>query len=378
MENDKTDEEPVIVIPGPGDPRLGYLHNANIHFPFVLEDKTWKTVEHFMLAKRFEGTMLEEEIRKSKNVCKARILAKPRRVMLEKDGRVVKKILYGRLVGCVEREDWESVKNDYLERSIRAKFLQNKRALARLLKTEGIRIIDGEHTETKGVNTLGSILEKIRDSVLEERASADGGRSKKSIRKFAAPYADLKVLRASRPDDLRSSFMTDEERRMVRTMLSAIDILREVEGIPKNVKVSIEMFEDVFYNFLGEPTDDTLKLSIEILGIIKNWIAERSKSWTEVTRNMPHYESLMREIEEIVKLAVGQETPAASRVKISIFIATIIRWLRMDSTVAERNTFFIRAQIIKKENFVLPPLRRSYRVHAIPVGEKIEKRGGEM
>lgn len=366
MNLEKTNEtEPVITIPDSKDTVLGYLNNSNIHFPFVLENKTWPTVEHYVLAKRFEGTTLEEEIRKAKNVYKARFLAKPTRIIIEEDGRIVKKVVYGSKAStwCTIREDWGDEKElEYLEKAIRAKFRQNKKAMVRLLKTEGIRIINN----TSLFLSTGSILEKIRDEFLEEKRRPDDKR--KQIRKFAAPYADI-----------GTSMLTEEEQNMVLSMITSIQILKEMESISCNAQTTLEMFEDVFYNFLGNVRKtETLSSGEEILSVIKNWCNQRSSNWTEVTRSMPKYESLMRNIENIIKTSpIGGNTQAQARVKISIFVSSLIRWLRMDATLDERKTFFNRAKNIKKENFILPPLRRSYRVHeakefalSLPEGSK--------
>lgn len=366
------DTEPSIIIPDSRDNRLGYLNNANTHFPFVLENKRWATVEHFMLAKQFEGTTLEEEIRKAKNVYKARILAKPKRIICEEDGRVLKKIVYGRRGGdgettvsspqCVMREDWEKVKLSYLTKAVKAKFLQNKKALARLLKTEGMRIVDPRKGCDGGAPTVeASVLEKVRDEILEERNIASRGAACQPPKKFAAPYADTKT-----------STLSEDEVSIVKSFLKGVDILREIENIPSCA--TLEMFEDVFYNFLG-------RLDEELLRVIKNWIKENSAKWTDVARNMPNYEAVMREIENILRkreTSVESENAffsasASLRVKISIFIATIIRWLRMDATSKEVDEFFKKAKSIKKENFVLPPLRRSYRVNIVlPSAENIK------
>jgi len=358
--------EPSITIPAPNDGRLGYLHNANIHSPFVLEGKRWSTVEHFMLAKCFEGTILEEKIRVAKNVYKARILAKPRRIMFEENGMVYKKIIYGgknkndptlESSWCDIRGDWDVVKDEYLKKALRAKFLQNKKALEKLLRTEGMRIID----PGKGIK-FASVLEKVRDEILEERESSTKEKGKAPVKKFAAPYADM-----------RSPFLSSDEIFFVKSFLAAVNILKEIENLPSDTKITLEMFEDIFYNFLDcLGSTDSFEEGKELLQIIKNWAGEHSAMWTDVTRNMPNYESVMREIESIVK-STTSSTLASTRVKISIFTATIIRWLRMDATIEEKSAFITKAKIIKKENFVLPPLRRSYRVNiTLPPGETLK------
>lgn len=345
--DNEAENSPVIVIPNPSDSHLGYLNNSNVFSPFTLEDKRWITVEHYMLAKRFEGTVLEEQIRTSKNVYAARILAKPKTVLVEEDGRFFRKVVYGpeafRCTALTGKE-WESQREGCLDQALRAKFHQNKRSLARLLKTEGITIIDPKDP------AVGVILERIRDEILEERTTT----KRAAKRKFAAPYADL-----------RHASLTEDERKLVNAFLNGVNILKIVENISGSQMTS-DMLEDVFYNFLGGSLEDT----IEILEVIKAWIREISSSWTSTTRNMPTYESIMREVEAIFRgvtaTGVSETTTrsvgvAATRVKNSIFIATVIRWLRMDATSAERASFKTRPFDLKKENFVLPPLRRGYR-----------------
>lgn len=354
-------DEPIIVIPGPLDPRLGYLNKSNIHFPFVLENKTWPTIEHFILAKRFEGTTLEEEIRKSKNIYKARILAKPSRIIIEEDGRIIKKIVYGssNQGWCTLREDWGSTKElEYLEMATRSKFFQNKKAMTRLIKTEGIHIIDPESETIK----TGPVLEKIRDEYLEKIRSKEN--KKKQARKIGAPYADI-----------RSRILSEEEQNLIVAMLSTVNILKNIESIPENTPATMEMIEDVFYNFSGDVRGESLSNGEEIISVIRGWATERSSNWTEVARNMPNYEALMRDVENIIKTSpIGATTSATTRVKIAIFIASLIRWLRMDASSVERSTFFSRSKIIKKENFILPPLRRSYRVYAVPPSGEVSSK----
>lgn len=339
--------QPVITIPKSTDSRLGYLNNTNTFAPFTLENKKWPTVEHYVLAKRFEGTVLEEEIRKSKNTYTAKMLTIPKNVFVEENGRVYRKIAYGTkeyICEALSVKEWEKIRPLCIENAIRAKFSQNKRFLAKLTRTEGMKIID-ENDEN---NTTGKILEKIRDEELNKH----GEKKERKTRKFNAPYADVK------------GGLSEDELLFVKNFIATIGTLKEVEAISSQTPTTPEMLEDVFYNFyrpemaIGE---SYFEEATEILNISKLWIAEHSLRWTEVTKNMPNYEKIVRGIESLFRETLKTKGKDAFTIKNAILLATIIRWLRMDSTKLEKKLFLGR-HVINKDDYIIPPFRRDYRV----------------
>ena len=117
---------PCIVIPKTlgKTSKYGFLSIESQH-EFEIEGKVWPTVEHFLLAKKFEGTTLEDAIRRTPTVGEARILARPRSVVVEEDGHIEKRVRYGPDLSLVERSDWSMVKDLLLKRAIEQKYEQN-------------------------------------------------------------------------------------------------------------------------------------------------------------------------------------------------------------------------------------------------------------
>ncbi len=336
------DEELVIFIPSPSDLHLGYLNISNAQYPFVLENKIWKTVEHYMIAKCFEGTFLEEQIRNAKNVFIARILAKPKTILVEEDGRTVRKHVYGNISKdeiCYSKRKWGSLKREYLESATKAKF-SAPRALSKLLKTEGMRIIDSRDED------VGFALEKIRDDILNERMIV----KPPPKRKFAAPYADVKVIPGGE--------ILGNDQIFLENIINGIASLKQVENIKKDVPITTEMIEDAFYNLLVS-NGVHLNTVTEILDSAKSWMAEMIKTWNDVIKNMPNFELLTSKVSGHLfpgVLGAGAKT----KLKTSIFMATLIRWVKMDATPDERKILYSKITI-SSENFILPPLRREYR-----------------
>jgi predicted NAD-dependent protein-ADP-ribosyltransferase YbiA (DUF1768 family) len=60
-----------ITVSNPSDPRTGYLSNSS-HYGFFMNNKWFPTVEHYIQAKKFSGTIYEDEIREAKTVLEAR------------------------------------------------------------------------------------------------------------------------------------------------------------------------------------------------------------------------------------------------------------------------------------------------------------------
>lgn len=118
---------------------------------FTLNDKTWRTVEHYFQAMKFEGTENEEFIRN-----------------LQKPGQAKK---WGRQLPL--RSDWEDIKIEVMKKALHAKFTQNQPMLEVLLSTGDRKIVEeskfdsywgcGPHRD--GVNMLGKLIMELRSEV---------------------------------------------------------------------------------------------------------------------------------------------------------------------------------------------------------------------
>jgi len=319
--------EPVITIPKHTDKHLGFLNSAWVS-PFEIDGKIWQSVERYVFAKQFEGTVLEEKIRLAKNMYLAKLLARPRKLLIDDDGHLTKTYVYGEENCQISDSYTVSGRTKHLKKATKAKFNQNKKLMAMLLKTNGIKIKASDPD-------LGDILEDIR-----QNGSAI---KKKDIKRFISnPGKDIKS--GENHEDLVDHF------------IRGIQWVKEMEHIKKGKSEwQTEMLEDVFYNFYDENDPETLKITNQILTIIREWVNYICGIWQEVIKNMPNFNDLVRGVE--IKL---------KHLATSIFLAAIIRWVLMDATCDERERFIFRSKILKKKNFILPPLRRNYRTSRVP------------
>lgn len=333
--------EPVIYIPSASDIKLGYLNISSTLFPFTLEHKKWVTAEHYVLAKQFEGTTLEELIRMTKNVTQARLLAKPRYVSVVDDtGCISKRKVYGKHgVWCTSRPGWETIKDEYLERALRAKFLQNRKASERLVRTDGMSIIDSKYSK------VGPILENLRGEIIATKTKVKEPRK----RTFSSPSSDIK-----------NGVMSDIEGELIENFLKTIDLVKYTEGIAKQEGYEDEIFEDVFHIMYGyeDVENSNVAQSSELLELFQKWIVEYLSSWTNVTKTMPNFSKM---VDSVNKLLFDKIKNSRTRLKVVFLACVTLRWLRHDATKIERETFLFRSKMIKKENIVFPPIRRNYR-----------------
>lgn len=127
----------------------GCFSNFSKH-EFELEDKCWKTSEHYFQAKKFVGTEHEEEVRLANTPMEAAKLGRDRNRPL--------------------RRDWEEVKDDIMKKAVLAKFTAHKDIKEILIATGDAEIIEttsddyywGCGTKRNGKNMLGKILMEVR------------------------------------------------------------------------------------------------------------------------------------------------------------------------------------------------------------------------
>ena len=133
----------------------GAFSNFSAH-RIVLNEKTWRTVEHYFQAQKFAGTEHEEEIRREVSP-----------MIVARMGRDRKRPL---------RPDWESVKDDVMREALRAKFSQHKDLREMLLGTGDATLVEhsandhywADGGDGSGLNRLGLLLMELRAALRKE------------------------------------------------------------------------------------------------------------------------------------------------------------------------------------------------------------------
>jgi ribA/ribD-fused uncharacterized protein len=129
-----------------------YAELSNFHWsPFLLEGKTWPTVEHYFQAQKFPADpVLQEKVRAAKTALGAKRL--------------------GRTKTAAFRSDWESIKDEVMYTGIKAKFQQNPVLATLLLETGSAWLIEkaprdsywGSGPNGCGKNKTGHIIMRVR------------------------------------------------------------------------------------------------------------------------------------------------------------------------------------------------------------------------
>jgi ribA/ribD-fused uncharacterized protein len=125
-------------------------------YPFRINNKVWKTSEHYFQAQKFAGTEHEEELR---------LVASP--MVVARMGRSRQRPL---------REDWEIAKDDIMRQALRAKFTQNEELKKILLETGDAELVEhtrndnywGDGGDGTGKNMLGKLLMELREELKKE------------------------------------------------------------------------------------------------------------------------------------------------------------------------------------------------------------------
>lgn len=131
---------------------------SNFHWsPFLLEGKTWPTVEHYFQAQKFPADpVLQEKVRAAKTALGAKRL--------------------GRTKTAAFRTDWESIKDEVMYTGIKAKFQQNPVLATLLLETGSAWLIEkaprdsywGSGPNGCGKNKTGHIIMRIRQDLASQ------------------------------------------------------------------------------------------------------------------------------------------------------------------------------------------------------------------
>lgn len=119
-------------------------------YPIELDGKIWPTSEHYFQAKKFEGTVHEEEIRQASTPMEAARMGRERSRPL--------------------RKDWEEIKVNIMEIALKAKVEQHETVRNILLSTGNCHLVEhtkndafwGDNGDGTGENRLGQLLMQIR------------------------------------------------------------------------------------------------------------------------------------------------------------------------------------------------------------------------
>ncbi len=128
----------------------GCFSNFSNH-GFELEEKYWKTSEHYFQAQKFIDNEYTEQIRTASTPMKAADLGRDRKKQL--------------------RSDWEDIKDEIMFKAVLSKFKEHKDIAEILLSTKNAVIIEdtksdyywGCGMDGTGKNKLGEILMRVRD-----------------------------------------------------------------------------------------------------------------------------------------------------------------------------------------------------------------------
>lgn len=127
----------------------GCFSNFSSH-GFELDEKFWKTSEHYFQAMKFEGSSHEDAVREASTPKQAARIGRDRARPL--------------------RKDWEDVKDDVMRRAVRAKFSAHDDIREVLVGTGDEELIEnapgdyywGCGKNRTGKNRLGEILMEVR------------------------------------------------------------------------------------------------------------------------------------------------------------------------------------------------------------------------
>jgi ribA/ribD-fused uncharacterized protein len=122
-------------------------------FAIELDGEVWPTSEHYYQAQKFVDPDLQARVRSAAKPIVAKSLANTHRDKI--------------------RGDWDTVKDDVMERVVRQKFQSYPQLRDLLLATGDEEIVEaaahdgywGEGPDGKGLNKLGMILMRIRDEL---------------------------------------------------------------------------------------------------------------------------------------------------------------------------------------------------------------------
>ena len=297
--------------------KVRFLSNSS-NYPFVLEDKSWPTVDHYVYAKKFEGTQLENIIREAPTVFQAKKLATRYRYVFDVDPITENKIKvkgYGQQYQYRMRNDWELVEEEILRMGITAKFADRPSLKKKLLETKTATLIDSTNPLT------GPILESLR----------------KDIQIKDLPYTEIE----------------GKNKKMLSSLIYLAVKISRLEGWDKVYK---EMVEDAIHTFTSEETGQT------VLSIHKDYSQKRKE------KSMPKYKKVLNDIQKRLPKDVSFQTGSAE------ILTSFFAWKEYFASPSDKSILDKNLEGIRSIKVSLLPGRRWYREQVPPKMEKKKKK----
>ena len=288
------------------DSRTSFLSNDSI-YPFELDNKIWPSVTHYVEAKKFEGTQLEEQIRVAPTIFQIKRLTRGRPKYMNDDYKIV----YGKKLDDVYDYRRDIDIYSIVEKSIKAKLSSHPFLTKKLLDLKNTNIIDPSNEYT------GIILENIRDK-------------KKEV-----------ALSKREAIDIDKSDLYMDELTVVKKIISMAIKIKKIEH---QEHIYPEMIEDVLYNII--PND---------YGEVINFIEETP--WNIIYRDMPTFERLVMTIN---KLFSKKDKEQKKQIKNSAYIGSFIKYCRSQGSIES-----VKKLLEKDIDLKLVPTARWYR-NSIP------------
>lgn len=303
------------------DQSLSFLSNESKH-PIILEDKKWPSVEHYLQSKKFEGTLLEDEIRLAPSVFIAKNLSSPKyRIYYENKNRIVESS-YGTInQNYFIRDDWEDVEEEFLKKAVYAKFDQHPHLQEKLLETRNVKFINLDNP------LLGPILEEYRHTLREKIK----GRS-----------------------TLNYNFFKDIEKVDISIVHNIEKILLSISKLERwNKKINQEMIEDLILIIIPK------KLKNNVFSYIRNFCKIDSKI---IYQRLPKTNKFIVETEFFLTKKLIKNTEEEIEI-FSLLIVSLVKWILLETTEKDRKMIY--ENILKfsehPENINIPKIKRDYR-----------------
>jgi len=151
FDNSKKNNE-IIHFYNFGEPYYEFT-NFQFGYPISLDNKEWKTTEHYFQAQKFQDKKLQKEVQHTNS---------PRDAFN-----------FARSNENYKRKDWELVKDDIMHKAVLAKFTQHLKLKNLLLNTGDSILVEhttndrywGDGGDSSGLNKLGQTLMKVRQEL---------------------------------------------------------------------------------------------------------------------------------------------------------------------------------------------------------------------
>ena len=300
--------------------KIRFLSNSS-NYPFVLDDKIWPTVDHYVYAKKFEGTQLEDIIREASTVFQAKKLATRCKYIFDVDPITEKKVKvkgYGQQYQYRIRDDWKLVEEEIIRTGINAKFDNRQSLKKKLLETKTAILIDSTNHLT------GPILEDLRK--------------------------DLQIR------DLPFTEIDGKNKKILSSLIYLTIKISRLEGWDKVYK---EMVEDAVYALTNE------EIGQKILAIHQDYSQKRKE------KSMPKYKKALSDIEKRLPDNISFQTGSSE------ILTSFFAWKENFASSSDKSIFDEKLESVRTIEISIRPGRRWYRDQVPPKMKKMKKKVGE-